>query len=163
MAGTPAPRRLRSAPARPGPGGWKVVAPPDIPVPAIERRKSSLHGWGVFALEPIAKNRRIVAYTGQKIPNTESLRRERKYLKNGSIWCFQLNRGWAIDGHVGGNDARYINHSCQPNCYTQIIDGTIWVRAAKNIVAGEELTYDYHTNGEGRIHCICKPDCKAML
>ena len=117
----------------------------------------------MFALEPIPKNKRIVAYTGQKIPNAVSLRREQKYLRQGSIWCFELNRTWAIDAAVGGSVARYINHSCQPNCYTQIIDGVIWIRAARTIARGEELTYDYHTNGEGRIHCRCRPGCPSML
>lgn len=140
-----------------------VTAPDGIDYPRIERRMSKLHGWGVFALQDIAKNRRIVAYTGEKIANAESLVRERRYLKTGNIWCFKLNSRWVIDGHVGGNDSRYINHSCQPNCYTQIIDGIIWVRAARNIRKGEELTYNYYTDGEGRIRCLCKPDCRTLI
>ena len=72
-------------------------------------------------------------------------------------------RRTVIDGHVGGNDSRYINHSCTPNCYTQIIDGIIWVRAARNIRKGEELTYNYYTDGEGRIQCLCKPGCKTLI
>ena len=132
-------------------------------LPRIVRRRSRLHGWGVFALEDIPKNKRIIAYEGERITHAESRRRERRYLRNGHIWCFKLNNRWVIDANVGGNDARFINHSCTPNCYTQIIDGVIWVRAARTIRRGEELTYDYHTDGEGLIPCRCRPGCKNLL
>jgi SET domain-containing protein len=131
--------------------------------PRVVKRRSKLHGWGVFATEDIPKNKRIIAYTGEKITHAESLRRERRYIRTGNIWCFKLNNRWVIDASVGGNDARFINHSCTPNCYTQIMDGTIWVRAGKTIRAGEELTYNYHTDGEGLIQCRCRPGCKGLL
>jgi hypothetical protein len=137
--------------------------PEGVVFPKVKRRQSRLHGWGVFALEDIPKNKRIIAYTGEKISHQESSKRERRYLKDGSIWCFLLDRRWVIDGHVGGNDSRYINHSCRPNCYTQVIDGLIWVRAARSIAAGEELTYNYYTDGAGRIRCLCRPGCDTML
>ena len=79
-----------------------------------------------------------------------------EYLKKGHIWCFKLNRLYVRDAGVGGNIARYINHSCTPNCYTQVIGDTIWIRAARNIRKGEELTYDYSTDGEGSIPCRCQ-------
>jgi SET domain-containing protein len=129
----------------------------------IEKRRSRLHGRGVFATQVIPKNKRIIHYAGEKISNTESLKRERRYLKNGCIWCFKLNRRWVIDANVGGNVARFINHSCKPNCYTQIVGDTIWVRAAKTIQRGDELTYNYYTDGEGTIQCRCRPGCKTML
>ncbi|MFB3852287.1 MAG: SET domain-containing protein [Vicinamibacterales bacterium] len=129
----------------------------------IERRRSRVHGWGVFATEPINKNKRIVHYAGEKITHKESLEREWRYLKKGHIWCFRLNNRWVIDAAVGGNIARYINHSCTPNCYVQIIDGTIWIRAARRIEPGEELTYDYHTDGKATIPCRCRPGCKNAL
>lgn len=129
----------------------------------IEKRRSRVHGWGVFATQPISKNTRIIDYAGQKITAKESLKRERRYLKRGRIWCFKLNRRWVRDAAVGGNVARYINHSCNPNCYTQVIGDTIWIRAARNIRAGEELTYDYSTDGDGSIPCRCQPGCRAML
>jgi len=153
----------RRAPRRPA---APIIVAPDttrLTLPRVERRQSSLHGWGVFALEPIKKNRRIIAYTGEKITHKESLKRERRYLREGSIWCFRLNSRWVVDGAVGGNDARYINHSCTPNCYTQIVDGIIWVRAARSIPAGEELTYNYYTEGTGEIPCLCQPECTTRL
>ncbi len=131
--------------------------------PKIERRRSSVHGWGVFACERINKNRRIIDYAGERITHRESLTREARYLERGHIWCFRLNRRWVIDGAVGGNLARFINHSCQPNCYAQIVDGVIWIRAARPIALGEELTYNYHTDGDATIACRCRPDCDARL
>ena len=99
----------------------------------------------MFATRPIPKNTRIVTYDGEKITNRESLKREVRYLKNGHIWCFKLNRLYVRDAAVGGNVARYINH------------------AARNIRKGEELTYDYSTDGEGSIPCRCKPGCKVLI
>ena len=76
---------------------------PKSPVfPRIVRRRSKLHGWGVFALEPINKNKRIVTYDGELIDHKESLKREGKYLKRGEIWCFTVNRKWVRDAMVGG-------------------------------------------------------------
>jgi SET domain-containing protein len=129
----------------------------------IERRRSKLHGWGVFATERIPKNKRIIHYAGEKITHKESAVREAKYLKEGRIWCFRLNNRWVIDGHYGGNLSRFINHSCTPNCYAQIVDGVIWVRASKTIEKGTELTYDYQTDGEKSIDCNCRPGCKTRL
>ena len=129
----------------------------------IVRRKSKIQGWGVFSTRPINKNKRIVTYDGEKVPNKESLKREARYLKQGHIWCFKLNRLYVRDAAVGGNIARFINHSCTPNCYSQVIGDQIWIIAAKNIRNGEELTYDYLTDGEGHIQCRCRPGCKAKL
>jgi SET domain-containing protein len=138
-------------------------AAPFPALPAVARRKSRLHGWGVFAEQPIPKNKRIIDYAGERILHAASLKREERYLKKGSIWCFRLNRRWTIDANVGGNNARFINHSCTPNCYSQIIDDVIWIRAARNIAAGEELTYNYYTDGDALIQCRCRPGCKGML
>ena len=129
----------------------------------IEKRRSRIQGWGVFATQLITKNTRIIEYTGEKINNRVSLQREIEYLKKGHIWCFKLNRQYVRDGAVGGNISRFINHACKPNCYTQIIGDTIWIRAARNIRKGEELTYDYSTDGEGTIQCRCRPGCKTKF
>jgi len=132
-------------------------------LPKVIKKRSPLDGWGVFAAQLIPKNKRIINYAGEKVSHAESLRRERRYIKSGHIWCFKLNNRWVVDAHVGGNHARFINHSCKPNCYSQVINGTIWIRAARTIEPGEELTYDYHTDGEGMIQCRCRPGCKNML
>jgi SET domain-containing protein len=132
-------------------------------LPRIARRRSKLHGWGVFALEPVNKNTRIVDYAGELIDHKESLKRETTYLARGEIWCFTVNRRWVRDANAGGNVARFVNHACKPNCYSQIVGHTIWIRAARNITLGEELTYDYHTDGEQVIQCRCRPGCTRKL
>lgn len=129
----------------------------------IQRRRSRIAGWGVYALEPITKNTRIVDYAGEKIDHKESLRREQIQLARGHIWCFTLNRRWVIDAAVGGNIARFINHACEPNCYSRVVDGTIWICASRFIKRGEELTYDYCTTGEASIQCRCRPGCKTKI
>ena len=129
----------------------------------IERRKSKIQGWGVFATETITKNTRIVDYAGEKIPNKESLKREARYLKQGHIWCFKLTSRTAVDGHVGGNLSRFINHSCTPNCWFEVENKTIWIRAGRNIRRGEELTYDYSIIGERTIPCRCRPGCPNKI
>jgi SET domain-containing protein len=129
----------------------------------IEKRRSRIHGWGVYATRSINKNTRIIDYAGEKISNRESLKRERRYIKHGHIWCFKLTNRTVIDAGVGGNDARFINHSCQPNCYIDIRDGRIRIRAARQIRKGQELTDHYHTDGEGLIRCRCRPGCQTLL
>jgi SET domain-containing protein len=129
----------------------------------IEKRRSRIHGWGVYATRTINKNTRIIDYAGETISNRESLRRERRYLRLGRIWCFKLTTRTVVDAGVGGNDARFINHSCRPNCYIEIKDRVIWIRAARTIRKGQELTYHYNTDGEGRIRCRCRPGCRTLL
>jgi uncharacterized protein len=129
----------------------------------IEKRRSKIQGWGVYATKPISKNTRIIDYAGEKISNQESLKREARYIKTGHIWCFKLTNRTVIDAGVGGNAARFINHSCKPNCYVHIQDGIIWIRAARNIRKGEELSYHYNTDGEGLIKCRCRPGCQHLL
>ena len=129
----------------------------------IEKRRSKIQGWGVYATRAISKNTRIIDYAGEKISNQESLKREGRYIKNGHIWCFKLTNRTVIDAGVGGNDARFINHACTPNCSIHIYDGTIWIRANRAIRKGEELTYHYNTDGEGLITCRCRPGCQHLL
>ena len=129
----------------------------------IEKRRSTIHRWGVFATARITKNTRVIHYAGALISNQESLRRERRYIKRGHIWCFKLTNRSVIDAGVGGNVARFINHGCRPNCYIDIQAGVIWIRAARNIRKGEELTYDYNTDGEGLIRCQCEPGCQRLI
>lgn len=117
----------------------------------------------MFAAEPITKNTRIIDYAGELVSNAESEAREDRYLDEGCIWVFRVNRYWSRDAHVGGNVARYINHSCKPNCWVEIAGRTIWVRASRTIRAGEELTYDYNTEGDKVIPCRCRPGCATRL
>jgi uncharacterized protein len=134
-------------------------------LPKIERKKSKLHGYGVFALETINKNKRIIDYAGELISNKQSESREDSYLSKGCIWVFRVNRNWSRDANVGGNIARFVNHSCRPNCWIEVDakTKTIWIRAAKQIRKGQELVYDYNTEGDKVIPCRCRPGCKTKL
>ena len=129
----------------------------------IQKRRSKIHRWGVYATETIPKNTRVAHYAGEKISNQESLKREQGYIRKGHIWCFKLTNRTVIDAGVGGNVARFINHSCRPNCYVHIVDGTIWIRAARTIRRREELTYHYNTEGEALIKCRCRRGCQSLL
>jgi SET domain-containing protein len=129
-------------------------------LPKVVRGRSSIDGSGVFAAEPINKNRRIIDYAGELVRNRDSEAREERYLAEGSIWVFRVNRTWSRDAAVGGNIARFINHSCRPNCWIEVAGTTIWIRASRSIRKGEELTYDYATDGEQTIPCRCHPRCK---
>ena len=131
--------------------------------PRFVRRRSPIAGWGVFAAGPITKNTRIVDYAGELITHPESARREQGYLKRRRIWCFNINRRWVRDAAIGGNTARYINHACRPNCYVEISGRTIWIRAARTIATGEELTYDYSTGAAAGIECQCRPGCQTII
>ena len=111
---------------------------------------NGFHATGVFATEIIKKNTRIIEYIGEKILKSEgdkrSERRINKYLNSkstGSVYIFELNKKYDIDGAKSFNKARFINHSCNPNCEVDIIKGRIWISSIKQIQKGEELTYDY--------------------
>jgi uncharacterized protein len=139
--------------------------PAHADLPRIRRRRSTLHGFGVFAAGRITKNTRIIHYDGELIRNRDSTPREVRYLRQGCIWVFRVNRYWSRDAAVGGNIARFINHSCRPNCWIEIVEKvkTIWIRASRTIEPGEELTYDYSTVGDHTIQCRCRPGCTTRL
>jgi SET domain-containing protein len=133
-------------------------------LPKIIRRRSNVHGRGVFAGEAIARNRRIIDYAGELIRNGAACtEREERYLAQGLTWVFRVNRAWSRDASVGGNIARFINHSCAPNCRFEVVDKTIWIRARRDIKRGEELTYDYAIIGERTIPCRCRPACPNRI
>ena len=132
-------------------------------LPRITRRQSAISGWGVYAAQPIAEDTRIVEYKGQLVPQDEAWRREQRYLPRQRIWIFTINGRWARDAAFGGNIGRYVNHACSPNCYVEIFRHHIWIIASRDIEPGEELTYDYNTEGVAGIPCRCRPRCKRIL
>jgi SET domain-containing protein len=132
-------------------------------LPRIARRKSSVHGDGVFAAEAIREGTRIIDYAGELIRADESEEREDRYSADGCIWVFRVNKAWSRDANIDGNIARFINHACEPNCYFEVADKTIWIRALRDIRRGEELTYDYKTTGNRHIPCRCRPGCTHLL
>jgi SET domain-containing protein len=132
-------------------------------LPQLVRKRSRLHGWGVFTTHAINKNTRIIDYAGQLVRNRVADARAARYLRDGCIWVFRVNRAWSRDAGVDGNVARFINHSCTPNCWFEVVDTTIWIRASRLIRSGEELTYDYATVGDHTIRCRCRPECPTWL
>jgi len=138
----------------------------NIPVPELPRlvrRRSAISGWGVYAAQPIEEDARIVDYKGELVSQAEGWRRECRYLPRQRIWIFNINQRWVRDAAVGGNIARYINHACRPNCYVDVVGRTIWILASRRIRAGEELTYDYNTDGAANIPCRCRSLCRRIL
>lgn len=118
-------------------------------MPTFEVRHSAIHGTGVFAARDIAAEEEIVEYAGQRLTYAEA---EALYPDdNGHTFLYELNDRYMIDAAVGGNDARWINHSCDPNCEVYIeedeagdlIKDRLVICAMRAIRAGEELTYDY--------------------
>ena len=132
-------------------------------LPRIVRRRSAISGWGVYAAQPIEEDTRIVEYKGELVSQAEASRREGRYLPRQRIWLFTINTRWARDAAVGGNIARYINHACHPNSYVEIYGHHIWILASRGIRKGEELTYDYNTDGVAGIPCQCRPRCRRII
>ncbi|KXU35444.1 hypothetical protein AXK11_06600 [Cephaloticoccus primus] len=133
----------------------------------VRRGRSRIHGGGLYARKPIPKGTRVIEYVGERITKAEALRREQRRLAaGGSVYVFELNARYDIDGDVPWNLARLINHSCEGNCETDIIRGHIWIIASRDIAAGEELSYDYGFDyAEWRNHpCRCgSPKCVGYI
>lgn len=115
----------------------------------VRQSSSSIHRHGLFAKIDIPKGTRIIEYVGEKITKKQSWHRATQWMEEakgtevGSVYIFELNSRYDIDGNVSWNPARYINHSCKPNCEAQVILGHIWIIATKDIKENTELSYDY--------------------
>jgi len=117
-----------------------IEARPDM----IRVRRSRLHGRGVFALRRIRKGTRVLEYLGDRVSHDEADDRySHKPVEDNHTFLFIVNRSTVIDGGANGNDARYINHSCDPNCESLIEDRRVFIEAVRTIQPGDELTYDY--------------------
>ena len=114
-----------------------------------EIRQSPIHGLGVFASRRIRKGTRIIQYIGEKIDKDESNRRglelfeESRKTGGASVYIFDLNDDWDLDGNKDYNDARLINHSCEPNAEMINEDDELWLYAMRDILPEEEITFDY--------------------
>lgn len=133
-----------------------------MPAELIEFRASPIHGCGGFASTEINVGLRAIEYVGEKINKLSS--RERCLRDNRSI--FYLDEDWDLDGAVEWNPARWLNHSCAPNCEAELIEGRIWMVARRTIQAGEEITFDYgYDLKDYRRHpCRCgAPACVGFI
>jgi SET domain-containing protein len=143
----------------------------DLP---FELRRSPIAGVGAFATRLIKKGTRIIEYTGERISNAEADRRyDEDKMASHHTFLFTLNKRTVVDAAVGGNESRFINHSCAPNCEAVIEDGRrIYIEAIKDIPPGVELLYDYqyertedHTADDERFYaCRCgAPTCRGTI
>ncbi|GMM42306.1 histone methyltransferase [Hanseniaspora uvarum] len=136
--------------------------------------KSSIHNWGLYTQEPILSNEMIIEYVGEVLRQSVSEKRERDYLNRGigSSYLFRIDENTVIDATKIGGIARFINHSCDPNCTAKIIkvgkSKRIVIYALRDIMDNEELTYDYkferEINESERVKCLCGAyNCKGYL
>ena len=110
----------------------------------IQVRRSGVHGKGVFALADIAKGETVIEYVGRIISWKQAQRlRPHNPLDPNHTFYFHLDGGHVIDAAVNGNSARWVNHSCSPNCEADETDGRVFIKALRHIAAGKELNYDY--------------------
>jgi SET domain-containing protein len=115
----------------------------------IKVRRSKVHGQGVFALQRIRKGTRIIEYVGDRISHARANRRYDDHDANDNhTFLFAVDRNVVIDATVDGNDSRFINHSCDPNCESNIENRRVFIDAIRSIAVGEELNYDYQIGRE---------------
>ncbi|XP_019088588.1 PREDICTED: histone-lysine N-methyltransferase ATXR7-like isoform X3 [Camelina sativa] len=134
-------------------------------------QQSKIHDWGLVALEPIEAEDFVIEYVGELIRSSISEIRERQYEKMGigSSYLFRLDDGYVVDATKRGGIARFINHSCEPNCYTKIISvegkKKIFIYAKRHIDTGEEISYNYKFPLEDdKIPCNCGAQkCRGSL
>jgi len=108
-------------------------------------RSSPIHGRGVFALMPIAKGSRLIEYTGERVSHEVADERYAEEQENSPhTMLFSVDENTVIDATHRGSSARWLNHSCQPNCEAVDDEGRIFIETTRNIRAGEELSYDYN-------------------
>ena len=110
----------------------------------FEVRHSSIHGYGVFAARRIRKGTRVIEYLGDRVSHAQADDRyEDKDPNDNHTFLFTVDAKIVIDGGVNGNEARYINHGCDPNCESTCVTKRIFIEALRTIQPGEELYYDY--------------------
>lgn len=121
--------------------------PPSFPY--VKASKSSIHNRGLFAAKRIPQDEYVIQYLGERVRKKESQRRATtqhdRSLESGdgSVYIFELDDKYDIDGNFEWNIARLANHSCSPNCEAQNVESEIWLVALRDLKKGEEITFDY--------------------
>jgi hypothetical protein len=114
-----------------------------------EVRKSGVHGYGGFARKDLKKGTRVTEYLGDRISHKEADKRYEDHDENDNhTFLFIVDKRTVIDAGVGGNNARFINHQCDPNCESTIEKGRVWIETVRAVKKGEELGYDYQIGRE---------------
>jgi SET domain-containing protein len=124
-------------------------------------RESRIHHRGVYALENIPSNRKVIEYTGERISRRETRRRTAGPL----TYVFTLDDYWSLDGAVGGSGAEIINHSCDPNLRSWNFKSHILYMSKRAIRRGEELTVDYRFDHDAeKVLCFCNSQrCRGTI
>jgi uncharacterized protein len=141
--------------------------------PLFEVRHSRIHGHGVFALRRIRKGTTIIEYLGDRVTHTQADERYAdKDPKDGHTFLFTVDAKTVIDAGINGNEARFVNHGCAPNCQTVDIGKRIFIEAIRTVEPGEELAYDYRIQRDDddpadvdvifACHCGAK-DCRGSM
>ena len=127
----------------------------------IEIRPSKIHRYGVYALERIPANRKVIEYTGERLNRLQASKRA----DGDYIYLFAVDNYWTLDGAVGGSGAEIINHSCEPNLISRVMKGHVLYLSLREIRPGEELTIDYNfETNTGRTPCRCgSAKCRGVL
>ena len=112
--------------------------------PPFEIRPSPMQGLGAFATRPIPGGTRLIEYAGERLtPDEADARYPDRVDERHHTYLFAIDDEIVIDAAVDGNDARFINHSCDPNCDAIVEAGRIWIETIRDVASGEELAYDY--------------------
>ena len=128
----------------------------------IQFKTSPIHGTGGFAARDLASGTRVIEYVGERIDKHESLAR----CERGEHFIFHLDDNWDLDGNTESNPARFLNHSCNPNCDAIYIEDHIWIVTTRPIASGDEITFNYGYDLEDyREHpCGCgTPACVGFI
>ena len=147
---------------------------PSNELPLFEIQPSSIAGRGAFALQVIPAHTRLIEYTGERVTHeVADARYDAEEAKgNTHTVLFALDDKIVIDAGVGGNDARFFNHSCEPNCTSRIVRRRVYLETLREVYPGEELVYDYEIPNEGETEetalakypCHCgAPNCRGTL
>lgn len=141
--------------------------------PLFEVRHSRVHGDGVFALRRIRKGTNIIEYLGERVsPELADVRYAGKHPKDGHTFLFTVDGKTVIDAGVNGNEARFVNHGCDPNCQTVQMGRQIFIEALRTIRPGEELAYDYRIQRDADdpadidvvFRCLCgAKNCRGSM
>ena len=139
----------------------------------IQTRRSGVHGKGMFAVQDLAEGETLIEYVGEVISWKEALRRHpHDPTDPNHTFYFHVDEKHVIDAKHGGNSSRWINHSCAPNCEADEQKGRVFIKALRNIPAGDELFYDYgliidakYTKKlKAEYPCWCgAPECRGTL
>ena len=145
----------------------------NMPSRYFDVRQSGIQGKGAFAHKKIRKGQRVIEYTGERISNDEADDRyDETNMRRHHTFLFTVTPKIVVDGAVNGNEAIYINHSCDPNCEAVIDDRRIFIEAIRTIAPGEELVYDYQYERTGEdddemarfYKCVCgAPNCRGSI